>query len=130
MMNRVISAVAFGHANTANIIFTGGWDAKVCLWDVHSGEKVKELTHHTERITDICVSQDGKWLMTSAADKSILLYDIQQDYKVVARYYTMDDCMSICFGENTVVAGYTSGVIRVWPLYTEEKKACFKTISI
>ena len=102
----------------------------VCLWSVEKGDLIKELAYHTERITSICVSNDGKWLATSSADKSILLYDIEQDFKPVGRYYSMDECKSVCFGENTIVAGYSSGVIRVWPLCTSEKKSYFKSTRI
>lgn len=54
--------------------------------------------------------------MSAAADKSILLMEIANDYKVVARYYADDDCKCVGVMEGMIVAGYETGVIRIWPL--------------
>ena len=88
----MIPCVTFGHGACSNLLFTGGWDNVIRVWNVATGDCVKELKYHKERITDLCVSADGKWLVSSAADKSILLYAVDEDYKPVARYSCNDEC--------------------------------------
>ena len=57
----VIPCVTFGHASSNSMIFTGGWDHVIKVWNL-DGELVKELQGHLERITDLCVSKDGKYV--------------------------------------------------------------------
>ena len=57
----VIPCVTFGHASSNSMIFTGGGDHVVKVWNL-DGELVKELQGHLERITDLCVSKDGKYV--------------------------------------------------------------------
>ena len=57
----VIPCVTFGHASSASLIFTGGWDHRIRIWNLE-GEMVKELVGHLERITDLCVSPDGVYV--------------------------------------------------------------------
>lgn len=118
-MFSVIPCVAFGHGACSNRLFTGGWDSVIKVWNVATGDCVKELDYHQERIADLCVSPDGKWLVSSSADKNILLYAIEEDYKPIARYYCNDECKCVCIVGDEIAAGYASGVIRLWPLYKE-----------
>ena len=98
------------------------------VWNVATGDCVKELKYHKERITDLCVSADGKWLVSSAADKSILLYAVDEDYKPVARYSCNDECKCVCIVGDEIASGYASGVIRLWPLYTEGYQSFFQNM--
>lgn len=116
----IVSVVAFGHGACAKLALTGSWDSTIKVWDVTVGECVKELRFHSERITGLCVSKDGKFLVSTAADKSVLLYDIEKDFLPVARYAADDECNCVCFVDNMVAVGYLSGVIRIWPLPSED----------
>ena len=55
-------------------------------------------------------------MVSAAADKTIMLMDIANKYKVMARYQTGDDCKCVAVMEGMIVAGYETGVIRIWPL--------------
>lgn len=62
----VATCVAFGHGAAKNLLFTGGWDKEVHVWDVATGELVKTLTHHTESIMSLVVSDDGHYVSEEA----------------------------------------------------------------
>ena len=68
-MSSVIEAVTFGHGACANLLFTGGWDNLVKVWDCESGELLRELNVHDERITDLCVSKDGRYVGVGEGDE-------------------------------------------------------------
>ncbi|KAK8831328.1 hypothetical protein WA577_001434 [Blastocystis sp. JDR] len=121
----VVTCVMFGHGAARELVFTGGWDKEVHVWNVSTGEQVKTLTHHTESITGLTVSADGRYLVSAAADKSLILWDISEDFAIVARYVCPDECKSVCIAGDEIVAGYASGVIRLWPFPGEEKKDMF-----
>ena len=64
----MIPCVTFGHGACSNLLFTGGWDNVIRVWNVATGDCVKELKYHKERITDLCVSADGKLAMRLLLD--------------------------------------------------------------
>ena len=57
----VISCVTFGHGPAADRIYTGSWDRTICVRDL-KGREIKVLKKHKERITDLCVSGDGRYV--------------------------------------------------------------------
>ena len=62
IMYRVIETVTFGHGSSSSLLFTGGRDQLIRVWNVSTGEVVKELNYHDESITDLFVSKDGKYV--------------------------------------------------------------------
>ena len=51
-------------------------DLKLRVYDVSSRRLVRVFQGHTNRITDVCLSGDGRWVMTASADRSLRIYDI------------------------------------------------------
>ena len=45
-----------------------------------------------------------------------MVCDLSADYKLIARYIAEDYCKSLAMTGNVIVAGYESGVIRIWPM--------------
>ena len=58
-----VLVVCFSHGENANLLFTGGQDAVVKVWDIQSGEVIGELLSHKERITTIATSVDGRYVV-------------------------------------------------------------------
>ena len=57
----VISCVTFVNGPAAAGIYTGSWDRTICVRDL-KGREIKVLKKHKERITDLCVSGDGRYV--------------------------------------------------------------------
>ncbi|KAB1212058.1 hypothetical protein CJ030_MR5G024630 [Morella rubra] len=51
-------------------------DFVVRLFDVIALRMVRKFEGHTDRITDLCFSQDGKWLLSSSMDGSLRIWDV------------------------------------------------------
>ncbi|XP_010541959.1 PREDICTED: U3 small nucleolar RNA-associated protein 21 homolog [Tarenaya hassleriana] len=51
-------------------------DFVIRLYDVVALKMVREFRGHTDRITDLCFSEDGKWLMSSSMDGSLRIWDV------------------------------------------------------
>ncbi|KAH9805536.1 WD REPEATS REGION domain-containing protein [Citrus sinensis] len=46
------------------------------LFDVVALRMVRKFEGHTDRITDFCFSEDGKWLLSSGMDGSLRIWDV------------------------------------------------------
>lgn len=57
-----VTVVCFGHGVHTNLLFTGGQDSIVKVWNVQSGEVLGKLESHKERITSIATSPDGRFV--------------------------------------------------------------------
>ncbi|KAL2478321.1 transducin family protein/WD-40 repeat family protein [Forsythia ovata] len=51
-------------------------DLVIRLFDVVALRMVRKFEGHTDRITDMCFSEDGKWLLTSSMDGTFRIWDV------------------------------------------------------
>ena len=48
----------------------------LCRYDVETGRQVRSFAGHRDRITDLGISADGKWLLSSSLDGTLRIWDI------------------------------------------------------
>ncbi|XP_068326063.1 U3 small nucleolar RNA-associated protein 21 homolog [Pyrus communis] len=51
-------------------------DLIIRLYDVVASRMVRKFEGHMDRITDMCFSEDGKWLLSSSMDGSLRVWDV------------------------------------------------------
>ncbi|KAM7260646.1 hypothetical protein ACFE04_011319 [Oxalis oulophora] len=51
-------------------------DLTIRLFDVVALRMVRKFEGHTDRITDLCFSEDGKWLLSSSMDGTLRIWDV------------------------------------------------------
>ncbi|KAL7615945.1 hypothetical protein Lser_V15G01030 [Lactuca serriola] len=51
-------------------------DLVIRMFDVVALKMVRKFEGHTDRITDICFSEDGKWLLSSSMDGTLRIWDV------------------------------------------------------
>jgi WD40 repeat protein len=44
------------------------------LWDVETGTLLQTFTQHSNDVTDVAYSHNGKWMATASADKTVALW--------------------------------------------------------
>ncbi|KAL5974223.1 hypothetical protein ACLOJK_030886 [Asimina triloba] len=66
---------------SVNAVFSGllaaiADDMVLRLYDVVALRMVRKFEGHTDRVTDLCFSEDGKWLVSSSMDGSLRIWDV------------------------------------------------------
>ena len=51
-------------------------DLVIRLYDVVALRMVRKFEGHADRITDMCFSEDGKWLLSSSMDGTLRIWDV------------------------------------------------------
>jgi WD40 repeat protein len=83
---RVFYATAGGWLPNSEIAFTvdNDWDEtnrrpapRIHLWDVQKGQLINTLAGHSNFITDVTTTSDGKKVLTASADKTARVWDCQ-----------------------------------------------------
>jgi U3 small nucleolar RNA-associated protein 21 len=60
----------------SGLLATVADDMVLVLFDTVSLKMVRRFEGHTDRITDLCFSEDGKWLISSSMDGTLRIWDI------------------------------------------------------
>lgn len=58
------------------LLATVGDDLVIRLYDVVALRLVRKFEGHTDRVTDLCFSEDGKWLLSSSMDGTLRIWDV------------------------------------------------------
>jgi len=69
-----IAAVAVSHSGA--LLATGGNDKNIVLWDATRGKLLQKMIGHDGGITDLSFSTDDRWLVSTASDHSIRLWEV------------------------------------------------------
>ncbi|VAI81074.1 unnamed protein product [Triticum turgidum subsp. durum] len=73
-VGKSVTKIAYHRAN--GLLATVADDMVLVLFDTVSMKMVRRFEGHTDRITDLCFSEDGKWLISSSMDGTLRIWDI------------------------------------------------------
>ena len=88
------------------------------LWDVETGACVKTLERHSDMVTSVCFSPDGKQLASGSWDSTVRLWDAETGACVRTLEGHGDAVDSVCFSPDgrTLASGSEDMTARVWLL--------------
>lgn len=113
----IVTGVLFGVGIGTGTLYVTNQSGIVQIWDVVKIAKIGEIQHHTSRIVGVCQSQDGRFVVTAATDRKVLVYDVSKGMKCVNRIESDDVPSTVAFFDGKVVCGYCSGDIRLWRVH-------------
>lgn len=70
------SVIKIIYHRTNGLLATVADDMILRLFDVVAMRMVRKFEGHTDRITDLCFSEDGKWLLSSSMDGTLRIWDV------------------------------------------------------
>ncbi|WOG96203.1 hypothetical protein DCAR_0415536 [Daucus carota subsp. sativus] len=70
------SVVKIVYHRCNGLLATATDDLVIRLYDVVALRMVRKFEGHADRITDMCFSEDGKWLLSSSMDGTLRIWDV------------------------------------------------------
>ena len=105
--------------NVNEEIFTSGnADGTITLWNLKTGEKVKEIKGHEKSINSFAYSFDGKRLASCSTDNTIRIWDVEagkelKKIKASDRYFEYANCLAFSKDGKFLVIGDNHGLIKI-----------------
>ena len=104
----------------ASLIYSGGHDNLVKIWDVNTGDLIKELAGHDDWVYDLCLSANENTLYSCSLDKTIKLWDISTGKNTNTLKGHTDGviCLDISKDGKYLASGGMDKSIIIWDLTT------------
>ena len=112
--------------STRNILASGGGDGALKIWDVSTGQCLKTLTGHKQRVRSVTFSPDGNKLASGSGDHTIRLWDYEQGQCTKTLHGHSSRLGAIAFSPdgNILASGGEDRAIKLWDVNSSE---CLKT---
>ncbi|XP_058206435.1 protein TORMOZ EMBRYO DEFECTIVE [Rhododendron vialii] len=91
----VVTSIMFHPDPSRLILFSGGDDATVRVWNLATKKCIATLDKHFSTVTSMAVSEDGWTLLSAGRDKVVNLWDLH-DYKCKVTVPTYEGLEAVC----------------------------------
>ena len=123
MLYEVITTISVTPDNRFIISGSGspyqrGNDNRIRIWELSTGKLIRCLEGHMDFVVDVCVSADGKYIISGSWDNTIKLWDIETG-KVLRSFEGHNRAVnSICVTSNEkyIISGSSDNTIKVWDM--------------
>jgi WD40 repeat protein len=111
-------------AGSANRIVTASGDQSLRVWDLATGKELRHLAGHTDAVTDLSVSADGRLALTAGGyDHTLRLWDLEAgtELRVIALENKMVNTVALSPDGSTAASGDLDGQVLLWNLRTNAR---------
>ncbi|MEQ8757706.1 MAG: WD40 repeat domain-containing protein [Coleofasciculus sp. G1-WW12-02] len=105
------------------ILASGNQDGTITLWDIQAGEKIGAIAEHTEAITDLAFTPNGKTLISSSMDNNTLNgwnWQAQHLQYSLTGHSNWVSAIAISPDGEILASGSQDKTIKLWHLPTGE----------
>jgi len=105
-----VSSVAFIEDN---LLFSGGWDSRIILWNLEAGEAVKFLEGHENAIESLAISPDRQKLASFSVFGDTVLWNVATGERL---YTISEECRDVTFSPDgsIIAAGSRYNGVQLW----------------
>ncbi len=103
-------------------LITSGWDSKVCIHDVATGEVLSVLSSKVSALKCVAVSPDGKLIAAGSHDQLIALWDAATGDEIRQLRGRNGDVLSVAFSPDSrqLVSSAWDGTVNLWDVASGE----------
>jgi len=101
-----------------NLLFTGGQDGKIIIWDIRKGQRIQTLSGHKGPIEALALSKDGESLASGGRDSMIIVWSLDR-YKISKKIVeSSGSVVSLDWHPNNSTLAWSNGngEVKVWDL--------------
>jgi WD40 repeat protein len=111
-----VSSVAF--SPDSKTLASGSYDQTIRLWEVASGQSLRELKGHTGAVRSMAFSPDGKTLPSGSYDQTIRLWEVASGQSLPELKGHTGAVRSMAFSPDgkTLASGSEDQTIRLWDI--------------
>ncbi len=102
----------------AQFLMTAGKDTKIHLWDVNTGNLVREFIGHDGGVNSVTYSRDGRYILSGSEDSTVILWNANTGM-LLARYFGHNKRVnSVSFSPDMqyALSGSDDNTLRLWQL--------------
>ena len=101
---------------------SGGSDNNMTLWDLETGEILREFEGHEGFVWDLAYSPDGKTALSASWDNTLILWDLASGEIIHRLLGHQDNVRNVAFHPDgrTAVSGSSDNTLILWDLQTGE----------
>ncbi|HEY7420121.1 MAG TPA: serine/threonine protein kinase, partial [Ktedonobacteraceae bacterium] len=94
----------------------GSADLTLKLWEVSSGRCLSTFEGHTDSVTSVCLSADGRFALSGSADKTLKLWEGASGRCLDTLTGHLAGVLAVSLSKDTWFArsGGSDGTLRVW----------------
>jgi WD40 repeat protein len=116
-----VTGVAFTPDGRHLITSGGDRDKTLRLWDLQTGQEVRQFRGHRSGVQGISVSRDGSRLLSAGADGTVRVWDIKSGKELHCFKGHFAQVTSVAFSPDgrRAISGSADGTVRLWGLPKE-----------
>ncbi len=98
------------------LLATGGYDAKIALWEIASGERLRTIEIHNGAVYDLAFSPDGTVLASASGDSTVKLWRVSDGERLDTLNQPQGEQYTVEFSPdgNYIFAGGADNRVRMW----------------
>ena len=109
-------------------VISASRDKIIKLWDINTGELIRNFEGHTSYVYSVAITPDGKYIVSGSKDKTIKLWNIHTGklLKTIKRHKGSVRSVAITPNGQYIVSGSYDKTIKLWDIDTGKLLRSFK----
>ncbi|MFM2062445.1 MAG: hypothetical protein RLZZ507_2115 [Cyanobacteriota bacterium] len=118
-----VMAVALAYTDAGIQIVSGSWDKNIKIWDFQTGQEIRTLHGHSDRVWSVAVTPNNKQIVSGSQDNNIKVWDLKKGTELLT-LTGHSDCVSsviVTPDGSKIISASWDKTIKIWNLETGEE---------